>query len=64
MLYEFSNWLLKFGNGTLSNENDFHEDISEVIEQMVYKDSFVTKIFGDNLQASDAHNLQKRTSYA
>ena len=57
---EFAEWLLKLGNGELLNDNELADDIIEIPQECVVKDStqdpigsLIQEVFGDSLENGD-----------
>ncbi|UYV71710.1 hypothetical protein LAZ67_9000098 [Cordylochernes scorpioides] len=50
---EFSAWLLKLGNGELTNDLGLDSDTFEIPSEMVFNGDLVKKIYGDKLLPSD-----------
>ncbi|XP_075188624.1 uncharacterized protein LOC142288848 [Anomaloglossus baeobatrachus] len=63
---DYSKWLLKHGNGELTNQYNLGEDIIEIPEDMLCKDCIVTEVFGQrlNIDINDKNNVNKASSYA
>ncbi|XP_035222778.1 uncharacterized protein LOC118195561 [Stegodyphus dumicola] len=56
---EYSKWLLKLGNGTLSDDNGLSEDVVEIPLSMICKDSLVDWGFGNKIQPGNISELVK-----
>jgi hypothetical protein len=56
---EFSDWLIKLGNGDLTNDHGLSEDIIEIPDSMICKDSLIKEIFGDKLCIEDIGKFSK-----
>jgi hypothetical protein len=56
---EFSEWLIKLGNGDLTNDNGLSEDIIEIPDSMICKECLIKEIFGDRLCVEDIGNFSK-----
>ncbi|GFV93151.1 ATP-dependent DNA helicase [Trichonephila clavipes] len=52
---DFASWLLHLGNGTLKNDCQLGEDIVEIPEECVVRESIVEEIFGSSV--FDTENL-------
>src|SRR5690348_14880314 len=46
---EFSDWLIRVGDGSVTNNYGLSEDIIEIPAQMICSDSLITEIFGEKL---------------
>jgi len=57
--FEFSNWLLKLGDGTLHNENGFDQDIIEVPQEHNCED-VVTAVFGDSISINEVESFSNK----
>ena len=57
---EFSQWLVKLGNGTLNNNYGLPDDIIEIPQNMICKDSLNKEIFGDRLTIADIERYSSR----
>ncbi|GBM90007.1 hypothetical protein AVEN_43453-1 [Araneus ventricosus] len=55
---DFADWLLHLGNGSLTNNCQSGEDIVEIPEECVVRDSIVDEIFG--LSVTDMENLSEK----
>ncbi|XP_035232079.1 ATP-dependent DNA helicase pif1-like, partial [Stegodyphus dumicola] len=55
---EYSEWLLKFGNGTLSDNNGLSEDVVEIPLSMICKDSLVN--WGNKIQPGNTSEISER----
>src|SRR5690349_7819391 len=60
MYFEFSQWLVKLGNGTLNNNYGLPDDIVEISQNMICKDSLIKEIFGDRLTIADIERYSSR----
>uniref|UniRef100_A0A8C5MTH3 ATP-dependent DNA helicase n=1 Tax=Leptobrachium leishanense TaxID=445787 RepID=A0A8C5MTH3_9ANUR len=56
---EFSSWLIKLGDGKLTNEHGFHQDIFQIPPKMICKNSIVKEIYGDHLHPDDISTFEK-----
>jgi hypothetical protein len=56
---DFSDWLIKLGDGNLSNDVGLAEDIIEIPEKHLCHGSIVTAIFGDKLTPGDVEKFSK-----
>ena len=56
---EFTAWLIKVGNGELTNEYDLGEDVIEIPSKFICKDSLIKEIFGDNLSVAHVAQFSK-----
>ena len=56
----FSSWLIKLGDGSLTNEYSLHDDIFQIPNEMVCTGSLVEQIFGHSLQASNVHQFANK----
>ncbi|GBM10774.1 hypothetical protein AVEN_153-1 [Araneus ventricosus] len=54
----FEDWLLHLGNGTLTNNCQLGEDVVEIPEECVVRDSIVDEIFGSSV--TDMENLSEK----
>jgi len=50
---EFSAWLIKLGDGDLTNTDGLDKDIIEIPENMLSSDSLIKDVFGDKLTVSN-----------
>ncbi|GBL76343.1 hypothetical protein AVEN_234581-1 [Araneus ventricosus] len=55
---DFTNWLLHLGNGSLANNCQLGEDIVEIHEECVVRDSIVDEMFGSSV--TDMENLSEK----
>jgi hypothetical protein len=56
---EFSDWLIKLGNGDLTNDHGLSDDIIEIPDSMICKESLIQEIFGDKLCVEDVGKFSK-----
>jgi hypothetical protein len=56
---EFSDWLIKLGDGNLSNDIGLAEDIIEIPDKHICHGSIVKEIFGDKLTPDDVERFSK-----
>ena len=49
----FSDWLIKLGNGELTNDKGLPEDIIEIPDHLICEGSLIKEIFGDSLSGQD-----------
>uniref|UniRef100_A0A8C5M2A9 ATP-dependent DNA helicase n=1 Tax=Leptobrachium leishanense TaxID=445787 RepID=A0A8C5M2A9_9ANUR len=56
---EFSSWLINLGDGKLTNEHGFHQDIFQIPPTMICKNSIVKEIYGDHLQPDHISQFEK-----
>src|SRR6267154_6100524 len=49
----FSYWLIKLGNGELTNDKGLPEDIIEIPDHLICERSLIKEIFGDSLSGQD-----------
>src|SRR6267154_1729110 len=49
----FSVWLIKLGNGELTNDKGLPEDIIEIPDHLICEGSLIKEIFGDSLSGQD-----------
>jgi hypothetical protein len=56
---DFSDWLIKLGNGDLTNDHGLSEDIIEIPDSMICKESLIKEIFGDKLSVVDIGKFSK-----
>ena len=57
---QFSDWLLKVGNGELTNDFGLSEDIIEVPSALICHESLIKEIFGERLFPQDVTNFSRR----
>ncbi|XP_053571517.1 uncharacterized protein LOC128661269 [Bombina bombina] len=57
---EFSNWLLKLGQGSLNNSEGLPEDLVEIPSKLICHDCIISEIFGKRLLPSDLHSFSKK----
>ncbi|UYV73091.1 hypothetical protein LAZ67_10001792 [Cordylochernes scorpioides] len=46
---EYTEWLLKLGNGSLPTFDDLRADLIEIPQELICKDDIVREIFGDTI---------------
>ncbi|UYV75633.1 hypothetical protein LAZ67_13000807 [Cordylochernes scorpioides] len=46
---EYTEWLLKLGNGSLPTIDDLGADLIEIPQELICKDDIVREIFGDTI---------------
>ncbi|CAJ0937361.1 unnamed protein product [Ranitomeya imitator] len=51
---EYNSWLLKLGNGELSNIYGLPEDTIEILNSFIKEGDLITAIFGDSIEITDA----------
>jgi ATP-dependent DNA helicase PIF1 len=56
---DFSDWLIKLGNGDLTNDHGLSEDIIKIPDSMICKESLIKEIFGDKLSVDDIGKFSK-----
>jgi hypothetical protein len=56
---DFSDWLIMLGNGDLTNDHELPEDIIEIPDSMICKESLIKEIFGDKLSVEDVGKFSK-----
>ncbi|XP_053552307.1 uncharacterized protein LOC128643486 [Bombina bombina] len=57
---EFSNWLLKLGQGSLNNSEGLPEDLVEIPSKLICNDCIISEIFGKKILPSDLHSFSKK----
>ena len=57
---DYSEWLLKLGNGTLTNPHGLDKDLIEIPPDLVSKGNLIEEIFGDNIQENMIESISKR----
>lgn len=57
---EYSEWLLKLGNGTLSDDNGLSEGVVEIPLSMICKGSLVDWVFGKKIQPGNISEFSER----
>ena len=57
---DFTEWLLKIGDGVLSNDAGLGEDTIEIPTNMVEHGDLVTSIFGDHIDVETVTSLAER----
>jgi len=54
---QFSDWLIKLGDGNLTNDNGLQEDIIEIPSTLICNESLTSEIFGENLNAESVSSF-------
>jgi len=57
---EFADWLMKLGDGEMSNSDGLHEDIIEIPKENITGGSLIKDIFGDKITAQDVRENPDR----
>src|SRR6267154_365002 len=55
----FSDWLIKLGNGEMTNDKGLPEDIIEIPDHFICQGSLINEIFGDSLSGQDIDKYSK-----
>src|SRR6267154_3555068 len=55
----FSDWLIKLGNGELTNDQGLPEDIIEIPKHLICEGSLIKEIFGDSLSGPNIDQYSK-----
>ncbi|XP_035713810.1 uncharacterized protein LOC118438127 [Folsomia candida] len=56
---EYSDWLIKLGNGELTNIDGLHDSLIEIPEAMLASENIIKDIFGDSLTLENVEQFSK-----
>lgn len=57
---EYSNWLMKLGNGELKNQDGLNENLIEIPESMLTSENIIKDIFGETLTPDNVEQFSQR----